>query len=246
MNAIVSALNSTVGRKWVMGLTGLLLVGFAANHLVGNLTLFANDNGASFNAYTELLHSLGGLLKVLELGLAALFLTHIVTAILITRDNKAARPVAYAVNADAGGPSRKSKASVNMIMSGLILLGFLIVHLWGLRFGDYYTITDTGLIQLPEYAGMNPDARDLATLTVVKFKNPLYVLFYVGTVALLFMHLRHGFWSAFQSMGASSPKLEPVMRMTGIVVAGALTAGFLLLPIWIFLDPMGMYTELVR
>jgi succinate dehydrogenase / fumarate reductase cytochrome b subunit len=246
MNAILAAANSTVGRKWTMGLSGLLLVGFAANHLAGNLSLFANDHGASFNAYTEFLHSFGPLLKVAEVGLAALFLLHIGTGIMVTRSNREARPVGYSVTADAGGASRKQWASLNMIVSGMILLGFLVVHLLSLRFGDNFSITESGLVKFPEYEGMNPEARDLATLTVTKFKNPLYVGFYTGTVALLFFHLRHGFWSAFQSMGASNPKAEPIIRLSGVAIAAALTAGFLVLPIWIFLDPMGIYTELVR
>jgi succinate dehydrogenase / fumarate reductase cytochrome b subunit len=246
MASLFSALNSTVGRKYLMGATGLGMVGFAATHLTGNLQLLIPDGGRAFNEYTLLLHNLGGLLYVLEVGLLVMFGLHIWLAFVVTADNKHARPRDYEVKADAGGPSKKSKASLNMIMSGFILLCFLVLHILSFRFGPPWTVSEARTPQLLEMAMSHPDAADMAGIVVTRFKAPLYALFYVFSMAMLGAHLRHGFWSAFQSLGLLAPRFEKPILGAGYVLAAALAIGFLFLPLWVLIDPMGMYAELAR
>jgi succinate dehydrogenase / fumarate reductase cytochrome b subunit len=246
MSSLSNVLNSTIGRKYLMGLSGLGMVGFALIHLLGNLALLVPDGGRSFNEYTAFLHGFGKLLYVAEVGLLLLFGLHIWMAFSVTSQNLAARPRKYEVEGDAGGKSRKSRFSQNMIVSGFILLAFLILHVLSFRFGPGWTVAEAKTESLQAMAVFEPHARDLAGLVVTRFKDPLYSLFYVFSMAVLFGHLRHGFWSSFQSLGALSPKWEPQIQQTGVALAVLLSVGFLLLPLWILIDPLGVYTELVR
>lgn len=217
---------SSVGKKLLTGITGLALMGFIVTHLVGNLNLFVGSE--AFNGYTEALHQLGGLLVVAELGLAGLFLLHAVSAILVWRDNSGARSVQNTVIASKGGPSKQTVFSQSMIITGSVLLAFVILHVAQFRFGifgglDYTTTLD------------GKEVRDLYRLVVETFKNPLWVVLYVGVMVLLGGHLRHGFWSAFQSVGLLDPKLRPLAYSAGAVFAVAIAVGFLVMPIYLFL-----------
>jgi succinate dehydrogenase / fumarate reductase cytochrome b subunit len=115
-----------------------------------------------------------------------------------------------------------------MIWTGLVLLAFLILHLWQFRFGpDYRT----------SLAGHEGEVWALHRIVVETFKQPLWVGIYVAVMVLLGFHLRHGFWSAFQSIGALSPKLRPIAFSAGVVFAIVIAVGFLLLPIFVYLSP---------
>jgi succinate dehydrogenase/fumarate reductase cytochrome b subunit (b558 family) len=120
IDAILSIFDSTVGRKYIMGLSGLALVGFIVFHLAGNLSLFFGAE--AFNSYVLKLESLGPLIRLAELGLMAVFVFHIIFAFSVTAQNKAARKTRYAVKGNAGKPSRKTIASQSMIYTGLVLL----------------------------------------------------------------------------------------------------------------------------
>lgn len=241
-----AVLNNSIARKYIMGVTGLMLAGFAVLHLIGNVQLLFPDGGEAFNRYGYMLHSLGEFFYLLEAGLFGSILLHAYMGVTVTRSNDAARPIGYAVDADAGGPSMKNKASMNMIRTGGILFVFLAVHLWTIRFGNHWTIGESKTLQGTVLAATNPEMLDLAGLTVTLFKNPLYVLFYVVCMGGLWAHLRHGFWSAFQSLGANHPRWMPAIQGSANTIAIALAVGFLLLPVWVFLDPMSLYTEMVR
>ena len=228
MIPIQKALSSTVGKKFVMGLSGLGLVGFIITHLAGNLSLYAKD-GTAFNAYTEGLHSWGPLLLAAEFGLLALFLVHIVWAIAIARRNSDARPVSYRGAKPKGGVTHSNVSSRNMIFTGLVLLAFLVIHIWTFRFGpsvaEGYVTTLKGA-----------PARDLHRLVLEVFSNPAWVAFYVFVMVLFGLHLRHGFWSAFQSLGAINSRFTKPINTLGIVMAILLAGGFLFIPIWIYFD----------
>jgi succinate dehydrogenase / fumarate reductase, cytochrome b subunit len=245
-NGLQAVLNNSIARKYIMGATGLMLVGFAVLHLIGNIQLLFPDGGAAFNQYGAMLHSLGEFFYLMELGLFSSILIHAYMGVMVTRQSADARPIGYAVDADAGGPSMKNKASTNMIRTGVILFVFLAVHLYGIRFGEHWVIADSPTLGGTLLAQNNPEMLDLAGLTVTLFQNPLYVLFYVACMAGLGMHLRHGFWSAFQSLGLNHPKLMPTIQASAAGIAIALAIGFLFLPVWVFLDPMGLYTEMIR
>lgn len=227
MIPIKKALNSTIGKKYLMAASGILLLGFLVNHLLANFLLYFKDPGP-FNGYVHKLYSFGDLLYVAEAGLLGLFLLHIVVAFCVTGKNKSARPEKYEVTRSKGGPSQSSLASRNMIVTGVILLLFLIVHVWKFRFGpgidEGYTTVING-----------ETSRDLYRLVIETFQNPWWVLGYVSVMVFLGFHLRHGFWSAFQSLGVSSDRMAQCMQCLGWLVAAIFTLGFIGIPIVIFL-----------
>lgn len=230
MSANSKSFNS-VGKKVINGLTGLGLVVFVIVHLGGNLTLFSSDS-TLFNEYAKKLHDLGFFLYALEIGLLAVFVFHIVSALSVYFSKRKARQSKYFKRGNAGGASRKSLSSVSMIYTGLILLAFVVWHLVALKFGpgiaEGYVTTIKG-----------ETTRDLHRLVYEYFANPLNVILYVGVMVLLGFHLRHGFWSAFQSIGASHPKYSPVISTAGYLLAVLLAVGFLLIPVWIYIQNSG-------
>lgn len=226
MLTVKKALQSSVGKKFIMGLSGLALVGFILMHLLGNLTLFAQSS-VPFNAYVQKLSSFGALLVAAEIGLIVLFLVHVVAAFRVTFANKSARPEKYDLQKSKKGPSKNNVASRNMIVSGIIVLGFLIFHIYQFRFGP-------GMVEgyVTDVHGI--PSRDLFKLVVEQFQNPFIVALYVGVMLFLGMHLRHGFWSAFQSLGAMNPRLTKPIYCLGSLIAFVFAAGFLFIPIWIY------------
>lgn len=218
---------SSVGRKLLTGLTGLGMVTFVTIHLLGNLTLLLGPD--AFNRYADSLEHLlhGAFLYLAEAGLLLFFGVHVVTAITLYLDHWRARDVDYEVKANAGGPSQKGLASTTMIVTGLVLLTFLILHLLHFKFGPgraagYVTTVD------------GRPLRDLYRLVIEEFHKPVPAFGYAAVMLLLGLHLRHGFWSAFQSLGAGSARLTPVLRGVGIAVAILLAAGFVGLPLYVF------------
>jgi len=215
--------SSTVGKKFVTGLAGLLLVAFLCVHLGGNLTLLVNPD--LFNTYTHHLESLGPLLYLAEIGLLALFIIHATLAIGVQLEKRRARPNAYAKTASKGGPSRQTLASRSMIVTGLILLVYLPLHVWMFKYNAGRP-SPTVILD-------GREMRDLYTIVLIAFKQPLIAWGYAIVMGLLGFHLRHGFWSAFQSLGTLSPRLLPVFYGLGMVVAIILAGGFVILPLWL-------------
>lgn len=233
-------LRSSIGKKLLNGITGVLLLLFIVAHLAGNLTIFVGKD--ALNAYAATTHSLGPLLIVIELGLAAVFLLHAGSAISVWRDNQAARDTRYAVSKSKGAASKQTVASRTMIITGLVLLAFLILHLWQFRFGPTTPAYQT---TLPGHAG---EVWNLHLIVVETFKNPIWTALYVAVMILLGFHLRHGFWSAFQSIGLLNPKLRPLAFSAGVIFAIVIAVGFLLLPIFVYLahDPNAGVAALVH
>jgi len=216
---------SSVGRKLLTGLTGLALMGFIVTHLLGNLNLFVG--GDAFNGYTEALHRMGALLIAAEVGLAGLFVLHAITAIAVWLGKKKARSIHNSVVASKGAPSKQTTFSRTMIITGSVLLAFVVLHVLQFRFGVFggldYTTTIDG-----------KEVRDLYRLVVETFQNPLWVAGYMAVMVLLGFHLRHGFWSAFQSLGLLDPRLRPLAYSAGVVVALGIAVGFFVMPIYLF------------
>lgn len=233
MLPITKALSSSVGKKLVMALTGLALVGFVITHLLGNLSLYKRD-GTTFNLYAEGLASFGWLLYAAEIGLLAMFVVHILMAFVIKKGHRDARPSGYKALRTKGGQTLSNVSSRNMIITGLILLGFLVLHITQFKYGPSvdagYVVTINGV-----------EMRDLHRLVHETFGNPLYVAIYVGAMLMLFYHLRHGFWSAFQSLGAMNARLTKPVYALGVLIALVLAAGFLFIPIWIYFDIAGKF-----
>jgi succinate dehydrogenase / fumarate reductase, cytochrome b subunit len=212
----VGLYQSSVGKKLLTGITGLGLVLFVIVHLLGNLTLFF-----SASAYNELAHTierLGPLTYAIEALLLLVAIAHITVGIKIHIATRKARPVGYSEYASAGEPSRQTLSSRTMIFSGLGLGLFLGVHLATFKFGTYYS--------LPDASG-----RDLSRLVFETFHKPGYTAGYVAVMSLLGMHLRHGIWSALQSVGVAT---QPSVYAASAVMGGAIAIAFIGLPLSIY------------
>ncbi len=216
-----SLLLSPVGKKILTGITGIGLTLFVLIHMLGNLSYF--ESNEAYNAYSDFLLNLGPLLYAVEAGLLLLFLLHIVLGINIYLGKSRARKVGYKQFKTAGGPSKQTISSKSMIATGIILTIFLIVHLISFKFGTYYETTVDGKV-----------VRDLARLVTDKFQSPFYTFGYVIIMLLLATHLRHGVWSALQSLGAMSPRLTPLIYSLAGLIGLLIAVGFFILPLWIF------------
>ena len=224
---MMTALMSPVGRKVLTGVTGIGLVAFVIAHMIGNLTYLSPDANA-YNAYAYKLLSLGWIFYTIEILLALCFLLHAVVGISIQVRRRKSRPVGYKVYKSAGKPSRSGYSARSMILTGIILLGFLILHLNSFKYGpgvaEGYTVTLEGV----------GDVRDLRRLMTEKFQLPLYAFGYPIVMILLGMHMRHGVWSALQSLGMMSRRLSPYIYATAAVLGVLVAVGFLFVPLYIY------------
>ena len=206
-------LSSSIGQKFVMGLTGLLLCGFLVTHLAGNLLLFAGAE--PFNHYAHALHSQWELLAVAEFGLVVLFLAHVYLAVTTTIGNYRARRDFYVLK-QSKVPGRIIGANSWMFASGSVVLGFVILHLIDLRLG-----LRSSLHYLPEENLEAPFNNTLAALS-----DPISrVVYFVGAI-VLGVHLSHGFASAFQSLGLNHPKYTPLIKIIGKIFGVIIAVGF--------------------
>lgn len=212
-----------------MAITGLALVAYLILHLIGNLLLYA-PTGTPFNSYAHKIMSIGPLLYVAEVGLALIILVHAFTGIRVTLKNRKARPQQYLSTQTKGGSSFNNISSRSMAIAGVILLGFIILHVWQFRFGP--GVAEGYATNLPN----GETIRDLYALVNEIFHNPVYVFIYVGSMLAMGLHLRHGFWSLFQSMGAMNKAHSKKVYAVGAVLALILTIGFLMIPVAIYFD----------
>jgi succinate dehydrogenase / fumarate reductase, cytochrome b subunit len=215
---VVNALSTSVGKKFVMGITGLLLCGFLIVHLAGNLLLYADSDGKAYNEYAHALHENEGVLMVLEVGLFGMFAAHIALAFKTASENRAARKVRYHTQ----GSKIESRDSVIrpdtwMFISGVIILGFLILHLIDFKLGLRPDI---------DYASYKEAGKAMAIL-----KTPLSAFVYTIGGIVLGIHLSHGISSAFQSLGLNHPKFESLIRWGGIIFAAIIGVGFASFPL---------------
>lgn len=199
-------LSSSIGRKVVMALTGFFLITFLIVHLGINLSLFWGAE--PFNAASEFMAT-NGVVQVMQYVLAAGFIMHIILGIKLELQNRSSRGVKYAVNKPSENSSFSSR---NMIITGIIVLLFLILHL-----KDFFIE-----LKFFDKGGFSSDY-DLVTAL---FKNPVYTAIYVIAFVLLGIHLSHGFQSAFQSTGANYNKYKKCLKNTGIAFSILIAVGF--------------------
>ena len=223
MSKAATFLNSQVGRKIATGVTGFGLVLFIIVHLLGNLAYFAGPE--AINTYSHTLHQLGPLLWIVRLGLLLFFVYHAWLGISIWLERRRARPEKYEMYASRGGASRQSWSSSSMILTGILLLLFVFTHLNTFAFHDFEKIIHGGV-----------EMHDVHARLSEVFAQPLYTVYYVVIMVLLGMHLRHGVWSAFQSLGWMSRKTNPVIYTIAFVLALIIAAGFIGLPLSIFFE----------
>ena len=211
--------SSSVGTKVLIGITGFALFLYLVIHIAGNLLVFFGP--AVFNQYAYVMEERNPLLPVIELLLLAVFLVHIYKTVRMFLSNQSARPVRYAQKKPAGRPSRKSLASSTMIVSGLWLLAFLIVHVKAFRFSPTYPWGDGG--------------RDLFRQEMENLSNPFVAGFYVLSMIVVGSHLWHGISSALQSLGLDHPRWTPRVLMAGKVFAVAIAGAFIVIAVWVYL-----------
>jgi len=207
--------DSSVGTKLLIGATGLFLVLYLIVHILGNLMVFGGQT--FFNQYAGALES-NPLIPLIEIVLLAAFVAHIYKTVRMVLANRAARPVAYVQKKGAGHTSRKTLASTTMILSGLWLLAFVVIHVKAFKYGAHYETPD----------GM----ADLYRVEMENFRNPLVVLFYVLSMVVVGLHVFHGASSAFQSLGVSHPRWTPRILLTGKILGVGIAGGFIAIALW--------------
>jgi succinate dehydrogenase / fumarate reductase cytochrome b subunit len=209
MNWLINTLGTSIGKKLMMAITGLGFCCFLIAHLAGNLTLYAGKD--AFNAYAERLHSLGALLTLAEIGLLVFAVVHILTGATLFYQNFKARPAGYSVNKNAGG---RTIGSFTMPYTGFILLLFIIYHLLNFHFVDK---TNTTIFEIVSSA----------------FAKPGHVIIYIIAMITAAIHVSHGLWSAFQTIGANHPKYMPFIKGASLVFSLIVGIGFGFIPVYI-------------
>ena len=222
--------NTSIGKKLLVGATGLFLCSFVIVHLAGNIQLLYHDKGEAFNTYATFM-SHNGLIQFIAWGLKVVILLHAFIALQLTFKNRAARPVKYAINP---GNQTSSWFSRQMAIMGSILFIFLVIHLkdfwWMMHYGEMNTVTYEGSIEV---------YRDLYAATQVAFSHGWIVVTYViGMIGLSF-HLIHGFKSAFQTFGLNHVKYNGLINFVGVWLFGVLIpVGFAIIPVYIYFNPI--------
>jgi succinate dehydrogenase / fumarate reductase cytochrome b subunit len=206
MGLIGSLYRSSVGKKSIMAASGLLLSLFLLTHMLGNSVSFLGRD--AFNTYAERLHSLGILVYIFEIGLLTLFLIHIITGIILYLENLQARPSRYSVNSSEGG---RSWGSRTMPYTGAIILVFIIVHLRNFHFTD--------------------KSVPVADLVRELLSSPSLAFFYIFSLVALALHLSHGLWSLFQSIGFNHEKYNPLLLKGALVFSILMGTVFILIPV---------------
>lgn len=183
---------SSIGKKYVMAITGLALFMFVIVHLAGNLQVFLGPD--VINEYAALLKSNAGLLWTARIGLLAVVMLHLTAAAQLSSANRRARPVAYLDKK----PVASTYANRTILISGLLILAFILFHLAHFTAG----LVDPDLLQLEDAMGKH----DVYRMMVTGFSNPIVAIFYIVSMGMLMLHLSHGVSSTFQSLGLRSKK----------------------------------------
>ncbi len=228
MSWLTDALKSSLGRKLIMAITGLFLILFLMGHVLGNLLLFKSDGGQAFNEYARFMTTTP-VIQVLSYVTYLSIIIHAIYSILITRKNKEARPIGYAVNK---GGENSTWSSRNMGILGTIVLIFIVIHLksfwYEMRFGILPTVN---------YPGVG-EFKDLYSIVAIAFTQWWYVLLYVVAMVGLGYHLAHGFESAFQTLGLNHKKYTPLIKKIGFGFAIIVPLLFASMPVVMFIQSL--------
>lgn len=217
MNGNAGSWRSSIGKKLVVALTGLAMVGFLLAHLAGNLQVFGGQE--PLNAYAQTLQDIGPPLWVARLGLLALAGTHVLLALRLQAENGAARGAPYVVQRrQVATPAARS-----MLLTGLVVMAFVLYHL------AHYTWH----VAHPEFAGRLDEAgrHDVYSMVVGSFGQPLIAGLYVVAIVLLGLHLSHGVSSVFQTLGFRHPRWERTLARVGPAFGTLVAAGYLSIPL---------------
>jgi succinate dehydrogenase / fumarate reductase cytochrome b subunit len=205
---------SNIGLKAVMAVTGLIMVGYLLTHVAANLLVFRGPE--LINKYSAVLHSQPAFLWSARAVLIVALIAHIWSAVMLTRRDLAARPVGYAQR----NPQASTFASRTIRWGGLVILFFLVWHI--LQF-------TTGTVRPAAFVEGDPHGN-----VVRAFQVPWVVALYVVAMAAVGLHLFHGTWSAFRSLGLVKPSEHALRHRTSLIVAGLVWLGFTIIPLAIF------------
>lgn len=207
-----------------MALAGIFLMLFLVFHLATNLLMLAGDGGIAFGAAVKFL-SENPAVKIMEYVLFAGFLIHILFGALLQWYNYSARPVKYRKTLR----TETSTFSRFMFHTGIIILIFLIIHLFNFFF------VRLGWVAIPEAPGiLVKDEHDFFSMAIILFKNPWYSAIYIVALVFLSFHLKHAFQSAFQSLGLNHTRYTPAIKVIGTIYAIAIGVGFAIIPIYFY------------
>jgi len=260
MSEFKQTFNSSLGKKLIMALTGLFLCTFLIVHLGGNLLLFSNDGGFGFNVYANFLTHFPPI-EVIAYLLYLSILVHAVYALVLTIQNRKARPIGYA----SVNKSPASWSSKNIGLLGAILFLFIVIHMsdfWfsykysnKIGFKEYRTDLATGKTQAVDYVPVSPDfeksvstennfeivrVKDLHARVANSFSNLIYVIFYVIAMFAVSFHLLHGFQSAFRTLGWVHRKYTPIVCFIGTwFFAVIMPLAFAAMPVVYYIQSLG-------
>jgi succinate dehydrogenase / fumarate reductase cytochrome b subunit len=219
MNILVRAYSSSLGKKYVMAITGLALFIFVIGHMAGNLQIYLGRE--AINNYAAFLKSKPGLLWTARVSLLAIVIMHIVAALQLVSANSDARPAKYA----AGKPVAASYASRTIFVSGLVIFAFIIYHLMHFTFG----VTNPEFMSLKD--PIDPLHHDVYGMMVRGFSNPYVSGFYILSMLFLCLHLSHGVSSSLQSLGIRNKSNVHAIHRTARVAALIVFLGNISIPI---------------
>ncbi len=211
MNRVLALWRTSVGKKAVMAVTGLVMVAYLITHVLANLLVFQGPD--KINTYSRFLHGTGGALWAARLVLFAAVVPHIVAAVQLASRQRSARPVGY-----AGGrrPQVSTVASRTIRWGGVLILIFLVYHILHFTIGTVH----------PSFAEGDPYHN-----VVAGFGNPLVVAFYEIALVAVGLHLYHGIWSSGRSMGVSQASPYPLRRQLALALSVIVWAGFTIIPL---------------
>jgi succinate dehydrogenase / fumarate reductase, cytochrome b subunit len=238
---LLPALGTTVGSKYVVALTGLGLTGYVIAHMSGNLLIYQGRD--ALNSYAQFLKDHRGPLWAARIGLLAIFVLHIGLAVRLKLRNRAARPTPYAYE----DTIQASWASRHMLLTGLVILAFVVFHLLHYTFGlvaatapngqNYLDLTES----LKQGQAIDParGRHDVYAMTVYGFRNVWVSLAYIVAQVLLGLHLSHGIASTFQSLGWCAPRVWPALRSIGLAIAVIVVIGNCSMPLAVMTGAVG-------
>lgn len=209
-----------------MSLTGIFLMLFLVIHLLGNFQLLKADEGEAFNTYAFFMTH-NPLIKIISYTLYAFILIHAYKGIALWQANRASRGnIRYAVTHTRS----TERAARNMAWFGIVIFIFIILHLW-----QFWLQMKMGVLPPVEVEAYDHPVQNLYLPVMEAFRNPLYVIFYVICMGVVGLHLWHGFWSAFQTLGINHRRYTPLIKGIGVVYSVGVSVGFAIIPILVFL-----------
>ena len=226
MGSLSNAFSSSIGKKLIMGLTGLFLISFLLVHCFLNTFVFFDNTGVLFNEGAHFMAT-NWIIRAMEVVLMLGLLIHIVQGVRLTLENRSARPVRYVRN-DGNANSKWYSRSMGLL--GTLLLIFLVIHL-----SDFWVVSRFTGIDDFNNGNLDPNGReDLYAVMKTKFSEPWRVIVYVLAMVSLAYHLLHGFASAFQTLGWNHKKYTPIIKSVGVAFSILIPLIFALMPIAIY------------